>query len=691
MSEEKKFVPFVSSETKMSEFTIRALIIGLFFAVILGAANAYLGLKAGMTIAATYPAAVLGMAILRMLRGTILEENFTRTVGSIGESVAAGAIFTLPAFFISGVWPEFFTVGHYITSTLILIAGGILGIMFVALLRRVMVEDAELPFPESIAAAEIHKAGQSGAGGSKFLFWAMGLGGLIKILAEVRLFQYLWEKFVTFSQQTIAGTVFTGKGGMLLSSPGVSPAYMGVGYIIGPRLGALNFSGGLIAWGLLAPMILYFLLPSFDFQAWAAYLMSSDPTLTAEAAMERVTDPTYQITSIWRFIVRPIAIGGMLVSAGYTLWKMRKSLITGIGRSISDVKKAASGIEKSEDRIERDLSFGLIMAGIGVVAVLTFGITYFIFQTSILIAVVAATLMIILAFFFGAVSGYLVGIMGSSNNPISGLTLTALVVTALILVGLGVQGEAGVAAVLGVAAIVCVSAAVAGEMLQDLKAGHILGGTPWRMQVGDIIGVIFAGAVMFVVLAYLHEGDIASGNNLGYQGGFGSKNLSAPQASLMAILSRGIVEGAMAWPLIVAGMLMGVAFILMQVKSPMLVSVGMYLPIETTFAIFVGGLFKGAVDWYNEKRKYNLAQKTRVENTGVLLASGMIAGEALMGLVIAILAVFNIFIYDYFVFFQHPSFLISLVIIGIIGFVMIQIPLKNAGKPDEPAPPASGM
>jgi len=691
MSEQSKFVPFVSSETKMREFTARALIIGLFFAVILGAANAYLGLKAGMTIAATYPAAVLGMAILRMLRGTILEENFTRTVGSIGESVAAGAIFTLPAFFISGVWPEFFTVGHYLTSTLILIAGGILGIMFVALLRRVMVEDADLPFPESLAAAEIHKAGQTGAGGSRFLFWAMGLGGLIKILAEVKLFQYLWEKFITFSQQTIAGTVFTGKGGMLLSSPGVSPAYMGVGYIIGPRLGALNFSGGLIAWGLLAPMILYFLLPSFDFQAWATYLMSADPTLTAEAAMDRVTDPTYQITSIWRFIVRPIAIGGMLVSAGYTLYKMRKSLITGIARSISDVKKAASGVEASEKRIERDLSFGVIMTGIAVVAILTFGITYFIFQTSILIAVVASTLMIILAFFFGAVSGYLVGIMGSSNNPISGLTLTALVVTALILVGLGVQGEAGVAAVLGVAAIVCVSAAVAGEMLQDLKAGHILGGTPWRMQVGDIIGVIFAGAVMFVVLAYLHEGDIASGNNLGYQGGFGSKNLSAPQASLMAILSRGIVEGAMAWPLIIAGMLMGTAFILMQVKSPMLVSVGMYLPIETTFAIFVGGLFKGAVDWFTEKRKYNAAQKIRTENTGVLLASGMIAGEALMGLVVAILAVFNIFIYDYFVFFKHPSFLISLVIIGLIGFIMIQIPLKNAGKPDDPAPPASGM
>ena len=542
MAEHKKYVPFVSAETNMKEFTIRALIIGLFFAVILGAANAYLGLKAGMTIAATYPAAVLGMAILKLVKGSILEENFARTVGSIGESVAAGAIFTLPAFFISGLWADFFTPGHYITSSLILIAGGVLGIMFVALLRRVMVEDAELPFPESIAASEIHKAGQGGSGGSKFFFYAMGLGGLIKILGELRLFQYLWEKFIFFGKQTITGTVFQGQGGMLLSSPGVSPAYMGVGYIIGPRLGALNFSGGILAWGLLAPMIMYFLMPGMNLQEWASFLMTQDSTLTMDSAFAKVSDPVYQINQIWRYIIRPIAIGGMLVSAGYTLFKMRKSLSAGLVRSVKDVKKAATGVEHHAPRNEKDINFNWIMIGIGLVALLTFSITYFIFQTNLLIAVVAATVMIILAFFFAAVSGYLVGIMGSSNNPISGLTLTALVVTALILVALGVKGDAGVATVLGVAAIVCVSAAVAGEMLQDLKAGHILGGTPWRMQVGDILGVILAGVVMFVVLAFLNDGDIASGKNLGYQGGFGSKNLSAPQASLMAILSRGIVQ-----------------------------------------------------------------------------------------------------------------------------------------------------
>ncbi|MEI6509236.1 MAG: oligopeptide transporter, OPT family, partial [Bacteroidota bacterium] len=580
--QQKKFIPFVSAETNMAEFTVRALIIGLFMAVILGAANAYLGLKAGMTIAATYPAAVISMAILKALKGSILEENFARTVGSIGESVAAGAIFTLPAFFVAGVWPQFYTPGHYLTSTLILVSGGILGIMFVALLRRVMVEDAELPFPESIAAAEIHKAGRTSGGSSKFLFGAMAGGALIKILGDFKFFAASWEKFIPFTKQTITGTTITGQGGLLLSSPGISPAYMGVGYIIGPKLGALNFSGGLIAWGLLAPIILYFIGPNLDLGAWASYLMTKDTTLTMDVAMAKVSNPIFQITQVWRFIVRPIAIGGMLMGAGFTLFKMRKSLSAGIARSVGDVKKAAAGTTVNIPRNEKDISFTWIMLGILGVAVSTFFITFFIFNTSLVVALAASTILIVLAFFFGAVSGYLVGIMGSSNNPISGLTLTTLVITALLLVALGVTGQEGVASVLGVAAIVCVSAAVAGEMLQDLKAGHILGGTPWKMQIGDIIGVILAGSVMFGVLIILNEGDIAKGIKDGYEGGFGSKNLSAPQASLMAMLSKGIVGGQMAWPLIIVGMLMGLGFILMQVKSPMLVSVGMYLPLETT-------------------------------------------------------------------------------------------------------------
>ncbi|MDT3738693.1 MAG: oligopeptide transporter, OPT family [Candidatus Kapabacteria bacterium] len=684
---DKKFVPYVPADSNMAEMTIKALLLGLIMAVVLGAANAYLGLKAGMTIAATYPAAVIGMALLKVMKGSILEENFARTVGSIGESVAAGAIFTLPAFFIAGIWNPFFTTENYLAASLILVFGGILGIMFVALLRRVMVEDKDLPFPESVAAAEIHKTGRSGGSNSIFLFGAMGFGALVKLLAEFKIFPALWEKFIVFSKQTITGTVFSGQGGILLSSPGVSPAYMGVGYIIGPKLASLNFSGGLIAWGLLTPIIYYFMSPFIDYPFWAQTLADAKG-MTIDAATARVNDPIFQMFEVWRYIVRPIAIGGMLVGAAFTLFKMRKSLGAGIARSVSDVKKAASGEVVAGDRTEKDIPFNWIILGILIVAIATFGITYFIFDTSMLVAVVSSTIMIILAFFFAAVSGYLVGIMGSSNNPISGLTLTALVVTALVLVALGVTGdEGGVAAVLGVAAIVCVSAAVAGEMLQDLKAGHILGGTPWKMQVGDIVGVVLAGLVMFFVLSFLNDGDIAKGLKEGYEGGFGSKSLSAPQASLMAILSQGIVGGQMAWPLIIVGMIMGFGFILMQVKSPMLVSVGMYLPLETTFAIFLGGMIKGVVEMINERNKFNTFQMARVENVGVLLASGLIAGEALMGLVFAGFAVFERFPDPVF---DNPSFLISLVVLAVIAYILIKIPVGNAGDPNVPASP-SGM
>jgi putative OPT family oligopeptide transporter len=664
--EGRQFRPYVPADTTITEFSLRALLIGLVMCVILGAANAYLGLKAGMTIAATYPAAVIGMALLRLMKGSILEENFARTVGSIGESVAAGAIFTIPAFFIAGIWPELATRGHYLESTAIMFAGGVLGIMFVALLRRVMVEDPELPFPESLAASEIHKVGRGGGTGAKFLFSAMGVGALIQALGQFRFFATTWEKFVAFSRATISlrssGNA-AAQGGLVLSAPGVSPAYIGVGYIIGPKLASLNFSGGLLAWGFFVPIITYFLGPTF---------------LPPGAATD---DATWigLAYNVWRFIVRPIAIGGMLVSAGYTLFRMRNSLITGIKRSIGDVKKAASG-EHVLIRTEQDISFKWITFGIMLMAVLTF-LIYQHFAQDITAALVASVVMVLAGFFFAAVSGYLVGIIGSSNNPISGLTLSTLLVAALLMVALGTKGMTGVAAVLGVAAVVCVSSAVAGEMLQDLKVGHILGGTPWKMQVGDILGVGLASAIMFLPLVVLHQGDINSGGT-----GFGGRNLPAPQASLMALLAQGIVGGQMAWPLIIVGMLMGVGFILMQVRSPMLVSVGMYLPLETTFAIFVGGLIKGIVERFNARLQHNDAQKARVENTGVLLASGLIAGEALIGLLFAALAFADIRLIAIF---EHPSFLTSLLMFAVIGWILIRIPVKNAGKPDEPALPSA--
>jgi len=390
---------------------------------------------------------------------------------------------------------------------------------------------------------------------------------------------------------------------------------------------------------------------------------------------------------VWRYVVRPMAIGGMLMSAGFTLFRMRKSLAAGIGRSIGDVKKAASG-QAAEVRTERDISFTQVVTGILLTGVLTFFIYNF-FAKNIAAALTATVVMIVAGFFFAAVSGYLVGIIGSSNNPISGLTLSTLLVAALLMVALGQTGQPGVAAVLGVAGVVCVAAAVAGEMLQDLKVGHILGGTPWKMEVGDLIGVTLAAAVMFFPLVILHQGDINLGGT-----GLGGANYPAPQASLMALLSQGIVGGQMAWPLIIVGMLMALGLILMQVRSPMLVCVGMYLPLQTTFAIFIGGVIKGLVERVNERRKHNDAQKARVENTGVLLAAGLIAGEALIGLLFAGLAVGNLDFPNWLPgaagIFPLP-FAVSLLVFLLIGWVLINIPVTNAGRPDEPAPPSAVM
>jgi len=672
MADDKKFVPFVSSDTNMKEFTVRALLIGLILAVVLGAANAYLGLKAGMTIAATYPAAVIGMAVLRFFKGSILEENFTRTVGSIGESVAAGAIFTLPAFYIAGIWngEEFSSLSSYLTASLILIAGGTLGVLFVALLRRVMVEDKDLPFPESVAAAEIHKAGQGSGGGSKYLFIAMIAGALIKFAGELKLFATGWTTFFKATSAKLASGK-TLQGGFFAGGPAISPAFLGVGYIIGPRLASLNFSGLILAWGLLVPMFLAILGDSFV--SGLQVNINKGIDAASVGAWENAADV------VWRQMVRIIAIGGMLVAACFTLYRMRNSLGTGLKRSMKDLKRAAQGSGDKVERTEKDLKAATILIGICAAAVLTFIITYFIFHTSILVAVVASTLMTVLAFFFAAVSGYLVGIIGSSNNPISGLTITALVVTALILVACGVTGTAGIAAVLGIAAIVCVAAAVGGEMFQDLKAGHILGGTPWRMQAGNIIGVILSGFVMFGVLIVLNQGDINMGVAQGYEGGFGSQHLPAPQAGLMAALASGIVEGQMTWVLIIAGMIMGAAFILMGIKSPMLIFVGMYLPFATVFAIFTGGLIKGVLDWYVARRKYNEGQMLTTENTGVLMASGLIAGEALMGLVIAIFAMFNKFFTDM-LNISNPQYFIGLGIVAGIAYFLIKTPLKRASK-----------
>ncbi|HEX4966836.1 MAG TPA: oligopeptide transporter, OPT family [Thermoanaerobaculia bacterium] len=667
--------PFVPENVAMPEFTARAVILGLLMTLVLGAANAYLGLRAGVTIAATYPAAVIGMAVLRLRKGSILEENIARTAGSIGESVAAGAIFTLPAFVIAGVWPSFAPKDAYWKSTALMLVGSILGVLFVSLVRRVMVEDRELPFPESVAAAEIHKAGQRGAQAAKYLFYSMGFGALVYILGVIRLFAPDKDLLVRVGMvgaskirlgASANAPALTAGGVTTFSAPSVSPAYLGVGYIIGPELAALNFSGGVLAWGLMVPLLMFLLGPQLQ-----AFL---PPGSNTESWVGTVG-------LVWRFIVRPIAVGGMLVGAAYTLYKMRKNLFGGLGRAFGELKGKVDH-EAAVGRTERYMSSRTIFSLIAIVFVLM--IFLYVYMSGLVMgAIVAAIVMLMAGFFFATVSGYLVGLIGSSNNPISGLTLSTLIIAALLMVSLGVSGPSGIVAVLGVAAVVCVSSAVAGELLQDFKVGYILGGTPRTIQIVELIAVVCACLVMYFPVMILHVGNIKAGGI-----GFGDRQLPAPQAGLMAALAQGIVGGNMPWALVVVGILMGVAMILLKVRSPMLVAVGMYLPLATTFAIFVGGMIRGLTDMMRERKGFNEAQKARVENVGVLVASGLIAGEALVGLATA---TFNFFGWPLPVIFETPSYIAGLVVMAILAFVLIRVPLANAGSPDEPAPPVAMM
>jgi len=674
---EKKFRSYVPDKTNQREFTFRAVLLGLVLTAVLGAANAYLGLKSGMTIAATYVAAVIGMALLKLMKGSLLEENITRTIGSIGESVAAGAVFTIPAFVLSGLWPAGLTGDKYWNCVALMVIGGTLGILFVTLLRRVMVEDPELPFPESVAASEIHIAGQQGSRAAKILFANMGFGGFLYLLGAVNVFNPSnifpvnigdVGKRLLLRTSTNPRVAFTTTGGAsIFTAPDVSPAFLGVGYIIGPRLAALNFAGGVLAWGLLVPLLTYVLGP---------YLQTGQPA-------GQPISWTLLAQSVYYSIVRPIAVGGMLVGASYTLFRMRKQLGAGMARAVSDLKKSAAA-HAATKRTERDLSARTVFTGVGIVLVAMVGLYYYFISagnlsgsTVLTGAIVAALVMVVLGFFFAAVSGNLVGMIGSSNNPVSGLTLCTLIIAALLMVALGVSGTSGVAAVLGVSAVVCVSSAVAGEMLQDLKVGHILGGTPVKMEIGDMLGIVVASLVLFFPLAILDKA---------YH--FGSERLPAPQAGLMAMLSKGIVGGDMAWPLVVVGILMGFALIMVEVRSPMLFSVGMYLPLGTTFAIFVGGLVRWVTDKLRDRRGFNEAQKARVDNSGVLTASGLIAGEALCGLVIAALVGTG---HDVTLVKWTAPFVAALIALAVLIAVMIQVPLRNAGRPDEPAPPTAIM
>ena len=601
---DKPFQPYVPASQSMPELTIKAVVLGAVMAIVLGAANAYVGMKAGLTVAATFPAAVVAMAALRIFRGTILEENLARTTASVGEALVAGAIFTIPAFLISGAWENL----RYWESTAIMFIGGVLGVLFVIVLRRTLVVEADLPFPESVAAAEIVKAGQGGQTGAKYLFGAMGLAALWELFKNsegIHLIRDTTSGIYRFgeSQIELIGQRIGFTGGLRGETPAASPMLMGVGFIVGPKVAAILFSGAVIGWMVLVPLAVFL-----------------NPTLQASAAQGGLDN---LFIDVWLRQIRPMAVGTMIVAAFYTLWNLRKPLVSGIGKALSGIRVGGEGA--TVERTDVDLDFKKVFLAIGVMSVACFFL-YWHFADSVGGALLLTAVLIVLGFLFSAVAGYLVGLIGSSNNPISGLTLSALLISAVLMVLIGVTDTHGVAAVLGVAGVVCCAAGIAGDMMQDLKVGQILGGTPWKMQVGELIGVVVASLVLAFALMLMHKTYV-----------IGSVNLPAPQAGLMAMMSQGIVGGDMAWPLVIVGMLFALGLILVGAPSPMLIAVGMYLPFNSTSAIFVGGAMKWAFDKMLDRRKATTEERTRAENTGILVSSGFIAGESLMAVTIALL------------------------------------------------------
>jgi putative OPT family oligopeptide transporter len=654
------------------EMTAKAVALGVFLALVFGAANAYLGMKAGQTVAATLPAAIIAMALFRIpaIRGTLLEQNITRTAASVGEALVAGAIFTIPAFVmveVDGVklWNDLRS--HYWEATVILLCGGLIGVFFIIFLRRPLCVEAQLPWPESVAAANIVKAGGAESSAPRYIFSAMAFGGLLQFFKSdkgVQIFREFSEGFLpfpravinhfNFEKQTI-GTVTHG-GGIPWTTPALSPALIGIGYIIGPRYAFVNFAGGLVAWWMLIPLLLFF-----------------DPDLPGRMTSGPAdTGADVLAYTLWYNVVRPIAVGMMLVAAANTLFSMRASIVQSLRGAFA---LRGAGSQERTERTERDLPMRWVVFSTLVLVVAITG-TYYLFTGSWATAIVAGIAMSLTGFLLSAVGGYLVGLVGSSNQPLSGLTLSALIITALLLLTIGVRGPAGMAAVLGVAAVVAMACSVSGSLIQDFKAGQLLGGTPWKMQVVEIGTVVVLAFLLMGPIVALHEANLDTG-------GIGGRALPAPQAGLMAQLSKGIVGGDMAWGLLAMGAAFGVALLFTGARAPMLIAVGMYLPFDTSAAIAIGGLIKLVVERLAASRSD--AEKLQIEDRGSFLASGLIAGESIMGIVLAITFLSGVTSFtplltgsEQIAFYPALGGWLSLVPFAAIAYTLIRIPLRRS-------------
>ena len=593
MDNKNNFQPYIPASKVIPEITVTSIIMGILLAVIFGAANAYLGLRVGMTVSASIPAAVIAMGVIRVImrKNSILESNIVQTIGSAGESLAAGAIFTMPALFLwakEGVMDK----PGIIEITLIALIGGLLGVFFMVPLRNALIvkEHNNLPYPEGTACAEVLLAGEEGGANASTVFAGMGFAAIFK--------------FIIDGLKAVPGEInlkFKGFAGEIGTQ--IYPAVMSVGYICGPRISSYMFSGGLISWMVLIPLIVLF----------------GENTILAPGAA-----PIGQLyaeggaSAIWGTYIRYIGAGALAAGGIISLIKSLPLIVTTFKDAI---KSMSAGGAVSTERTSKDLSMVTVIAAIVILTLLVWLVP------AIPVNPIGAIIVVVFGFFFATVSSRMVGLVGSSNNPVSGMAIATLLIATIILKTTGSEGSAGYQAAIAIGSIICIVAAIAGDTSQDLKTGFLLGSTPKKQQIGEVIGVV---AAAFAIGGTLYLLDSAWG--------FGSEELAAPQATLMKMIIEGVMSAQLPWALVITGACIAVTVEILGI--PVLpFAIGVYLPVQLNACIMVGGIVRLILD---KKKMADEKKKTAIVNDGILFCSGMIAGEGLVGIALAVFAIFGL-------------------------------------------------
>ena len=587
-----EFKPYIPADKITPEFTVTSVIMGVLLAIIFGAANAYLGLRVGMTVSASIPAAVISMGVIRVImkKDSILESNMVQTIGSAGESLAAGAIFTLPVLFL---WSKegITEAPSLITISLIALFGGILGVLFMVPLRNALIvkEHGVLPYPEGTACAEVLLAGEEGGASAKSVFAGMGLAALFK--------------FVVDGLKVIPSVITAPlKAFKTELSAEVYPALLGVGYICGPKIASYMFAGGLIGWFVLIPAIITF--------GGSTILYPGTKTIADMYAAGGAS-------AIWSSYIRYIGAGAVAAGGIISLIKSLPLIV----RTFADAIKGMKGAGNSNSTVRTEADLDMRVIGIGVLIMI---IAIWLLP-EIPVSPLGAVLIALFGFFFATVSSRMVGIVGSSNNPVSGMAIATLLFSTLCLKVTGDTGVHGMKGAIAIGSVICIIAAMAGDTSQDLKTGYILGATPKKQQIGELIGAVVSAVTIGGVLVLLDSA-----------WGFGTTELAAPQATLMKMIIEGVMQGNLPWALVFIGVFIAIVVEILGI-SVLPVAIGLYLPLELSATIMIGGVIR----WFVDKKKAD-KEENKDANSGILFCSGMIAGEGLVGILLAILAVVNV-------------------------------------------------